>query len=126
MPEIHFGLQAESSGDDDRNADCDGLLVIDCEEVYMETLVGDGMPLQLVEHCLILLLTEVEVDDESLGSIGSCLKLLCVYCEDDILDAVAIKIAGNEALAAESLENGFVTHLTDLTVKFKMLHFAFV
>lgn len=92
----------------------------------METLVSDGMPLKLVEHCLIFLLTEVEVDDECLGSVCCGLKFLCVYCEENVLDAIAIKIAGNEALTAESLENGFVTHLTDLTVKFKMLHFAFV
>lgn len=92
----------------------------------MEALVSDGVPLELVEHCLILLLTEVEVDDECLGCVCGCLEILCAYCEENILDTTAIEIAGNESLTAESLENGFVANLTDLTVKFEMLHFAFV
>lgn len=89
----------------------------------METLVSDGVPLELVEHCLILLLTEVEVDDECLGSVCCGLELLCVNCEDDVLDTIAIKIAGNEALTAEGLENGLVAYFTDLSVKCEMLHF---
>ena len=115
-----------SSGDD-RDVDGDRFLLIDCEEIYVKAGVEYRMELKLVEHCVVgLAIVEYEVDDVGLWSVGSDLELLCIHCEEDVLHSETIKIARDEALLTESLDDGFVANLTDLAFQFKMLHFVCV
>jgi hypothetical protein len=104
------------------NFDGDRLLLVNSEEVYVEALVGYRMELKLVEDGHIGLSTEIEVDDVGCGSVGNHLEVLGFYCEEDVVHAEAIKVAGNETLFAEGLDDGLVTLLTDLSVELEMFH----
>ncbi len=53
---------------------------------------------------------------------GQTLELFLHHGEKDVVDAGAVQVAGNEALAAESLDHGLVALLADLAVKLEMLH----
>ena len=59
----------------------------------------------------------------SIGRLEEALKIFLIYSEEDVLDAASIEIARNEALLAESLDDGFVSNLTALAVKCEMFHF---
>ena len=113
------------SGDHERYIDGDRLLLIDCEEVYVEACVEYRMELKLVKDCAVgLAIVEDEVNDECLRGIGDTLEFFLIDCEEDVLHSETIKIAWNESLLAESLDDGFVANLTDLAFQFKMLHFV--
>lgn len=112
------------AGNDDGDLYCDGLLLIDGEEIHVEAVVFHRMPLKLVENCGIgLAIVKREVDDVSLGCVGHSLEFLLVNSEKYVLDTVAVKIAGDKTLTAECLEDGLVTYLTDLSFQFEMLHY---
>ena len=83
------------------------------------------MELQLVEnHGVVVLAVEGEVDDVGIRSGKKTFEILFVNGEENVLDTVSIKIARDEALLAESLDDGFVSNLTGLPVKCEMLHFS--
>ena len=111
------------SGDLERNVDGDRLLCIYCEEVDVEAGVEYRMELKLVKDCAVgLAVVEDEVNDVCLRGIGYALEFFLIDCEEDVLHSETIKIARDESLLAESLDNGFVADLTDLAFQFKMLH----
>ena len=83
--------------------------------MILEFVEDGGLLLAVVEH---------EVYDEGSGGFGDTLEFLFIDGEENALGAVAIKIAGNETLFAESLDDGLVANLTDLAFQFKMLHFV--
>ena len=64
------------------------LVISDGEEVYVESLVGDRMPLYFMKHCLeFLSVVELEPYDGGIRSVGKRFQMLCCHCEEDILDA---------------------------------------
>ena len=90
----------------------------------MEAVVLDRMPLILVGDGHIGLAIENDVDDERGGSMGQTLKFFLGNGEKDVvLNSGTIKVARDEALAAESLDNGLVALLANLAIQRKMLHF---
>ena len=112
------------AGDDDGNLDVDGLLVIHCEEIYVQAVVGHRVPLKLVENCgEFLLAVQDKVDDVGLGSVGNSLEVLCVNGEKYVFYAEAVEVARDESLLAESLDGCFASYLSGLAVEFEMLHF---
>ena len=114
---------------DDLDGNADGYRLVLCEgdEVHVDSLVGDRMPLKLVQDGGIgLSIVKLEVHDVRLRSVGEALELLRVDGEEDIVHTETIKVARDEALTAESLDDGFVGGLTDLAFQFKMLHCFFV
>ena len=108
----------------DRNADGDGLLFVYCEEVDVEAVILDGMELKFVKNYGVVgLAVEGEVHDVCVGSLEEALEIFLIYSEEDVFDAASIEVARNEALLAESLDDGFVANLTALAVKCEMFHF---
>jgi hypothetical protein len=111
------------SGDVHGNLDGDGLYLIDGEEIHVEALVGDGMPLELVKDGGVsLAVVKLEVHDVGLRGVGETLEVTGVDGEEDVFHAETVKVARDEALTAESLDDGFVGGLTDQAFQFKMLH----
>ena len=108
--------------DNERNFDAYRLGLIYNKEIHVQALVSNRVELKLVKNCGVLLVSENEINDESLRSVGDCLELLGINCEKNVLDTASLKVARNKTLLAESLESGFVADLTWLAFKFKMLH----
>ena len=111
-----------TTGDHEGNADADGFLGIDGEEVDMQAVVLDGVELQFVYDGGVGLAIENEIYDVGSRRVQETLKIAIVNGEEDIVQTLAIEVAGNETLAAEGLDDGLVSDLADLALQFKMLH----
>ena len=110
------------TADGKRNVDGDGLLFVDGEEIHVQAVVLDGVELQLVYDGGVGLAIEDEVHDVGSRRVQEALKIAIVNGEEDIVQTLAIEVAGNETLAAEGLDDGLVSDLADLAFQFKMLH----
>lgn len=111
------------TGDAYRNCDGHWLVLSNCEEVYVESLVGYRMPLSLVKDaCILLAIVEYEVDDVRVRGVGYGLEILCVNGEENVLDSVSIKVARYETFSADCLYGCLVANLTELAFEFNVLH----
>ena len=110
------------TADGKRNVDGDGLLFVDGEEIHVQAVVLDGVELQFVYDGGVGLAVEDEVHDVGSRRVQETLKIAIVNGEEDIVQTLAIEVAGNETLAAEGLDDGLVSDLADLAFQFKMLH----
>lgn len=110
--------------DCDRNVNRDRLVLGYGEEVYVEAVVIYRMELELVGNgCELLAVIESDVYDIRLRNIGDALEIFSVYSEEDVaLDARAVKVARNEALLAERLDDGLVASLADGSLQFEVFH----
>ena len=88
----------------------------------MEAVVLYRVPLALVSYCGVGLPTPVQVNDLGSGRVGETLQLFLIDCEKDVVNTLTIEVAGNQALTAESLKDGFVAFLANFAFKRKMLH----
>ena len=113
-----LGVTGELKG----NIDGDGLLLINGEEVNVEAVVLYRVPLVFVCNSHVGFATELKVNDVSCRSMGDTLKFLFVNGEENVFHSKAIEVARNQALTAESLDDGFVAFLADFAFKRKMLH----
>jgi len=110
------------SCDVERHLDCDGLLFVYLEEVYVEANVLDGVELKLVYNCCVLLAVKYKVYDVRCRSVGKTLEILGINSEKNVLKSKTVKVARNETLCADSLDGCFVANLTKLALQLKMLH----
>ena len=88
----------------------------------MEAIVIHRVPLILVGDSGVGLAVEVEVHDVRGGGVGEAHQLLLIDGEQDVVDAGAVEVARDEALAAERLDDGLIALLADLAVQLEMLH----
>ena len=123
LGELTTGLHTHRvTGDVEGDADHDRLLLVHGEEVHVEAVVIHRVPLVLVGDGGVHLTIEVEVHDVGGGGVGETHQLLLIDSKQDVVDAGAVEVAGDEALAAERLDDGLVALLADLAVQLKMLH----
>ena len=88
------------TADENGNLNNDGLGVVHCQEVSVESLVVYGVILNLVKECGVFLAVYVQVNNVAVRSVGKSLQSLGVYAEGYVLYAVAINHARHFALAA--------------------------
>ena len=121
--ELTAGLYAYGvTGDEDGNLYDNGLVVVHCEEVCVESLVVYGMILYFVKKRGDLGAVYIEVNDVAIRGVGEGLELFCVYCERDVLNAVAINYARHLALAAYLAHVSFAAYGSLGTGDGKMFH----
>ena len=97
---LHSGAVAE---DVQRHVDGHGLVSRDSQEVSMDGIVSYRVELKLVKDSQIVLAIDVEVHDVAVGSVGESLEVSCIYREENVLDSVAVEIAGYLTLSADAL-----------------------
>ena len=88
----------------------------------MEGLVSDRMVLYFVEDSSIFLLSEVEVYDVSIRSVGKRFEILCTYSEKYILHSLTIQVAWYETFFPDAFYGCLVSDLADLAFKFNVFH----
>jgi hypothetical protein len=54
--------------------------------------------------------------------VSDSLEILCVYSEKNVLDTVTIDVARNLSCSTNCLYSSLVASLTELTLKFNVLH----
>ncbi len=72
----------------------------------MKSPVGYGVILNLVQEGGKFLPVNIEVDDVAIGGVGKALELFLIYCERDVLNAVAINNSRDFAGSA------YLTHVS--------------
>ena len=123
LGELTAGLDTHRVTEDvEGNVDGDGLLLVHGEEVHVQAVVIHRVPLVLVGDGGVHLAIEVEVHDVGGGGVGETHQLLLDDGEQDVVHTETIEVAGDEALAAERLDDGLVALLADLAVQLEMLH----
>lgn len=106
-----------------RNIDAYRLGLVHCEEVHMETLVGDRVPLKFVKHCIELLtVVELEVYDVRVRSVCEGFESLCLNSEEDVLHSESVDVARNESLSADSLDSLLVSYCAQSAFQFDVFH----
>ena len=128
LPELTSLLYTDSvTGNLDGDFNHYRLVLGNLEEIYVEAVVLDRMELELVYGCgVFFAVVEYDVDDVGCGVTEKSAKLFGSYCEKNVVDSLAIEVAGNEPLFAEGLDDGLVPNFTDFAVKGEMLHCFFV
>ena len=93
------------------------------EEVYVKSLVGNRMILYLVEYCItVSSIAELKVDDVRVRSVSDSLEILCIDSEKNVLHSENVDVARNLSCSTNCLYLCLVAGLTDLAIKFNVLH----
>ena len=107
----------------DRNLDGHWLVLRYEEEVCMKSFIRYRMILYLVEYCVTASsVTELEVYDVRVWSMGDSLEVLSFYSEEDVLHSESIDVARNLSCSTYCLDSSLVASLTDLAVEFNVFH----